>query len=93
MAPDVEPGGLHETEVMPRYILEHRHTPRECGVVFASFNAFESPLRHAGALFVQLRNPPDLVGARSRDRGRALAQLPRYVAERTTATRIGTSMP
>ena len=31
---------------MPRYILEHRHAPRECGVVFASFNAFESPLRH-----------------------------------------------
>ena len=31
---------------MPRYMLEHRHAARECGVVFASFNAFDSPLRH-----------------------------------------------
>ena len=27
-------------------MLEHRHAPRECGVVFASFKAFQSPLRH-----------------------------------------------
>jgi hypothetical protein len=24
---------------MPRYLLEHDHEPRECGVAFASFNA------------------------------------------------------
>jgi hypothetical protein len=31
---------------MPRYLLQHRHEPRECGVVFASFKGHGSPLRH-----------------------------------------------
>ena len=53
-----------DTGAMPRYMLEHRHAPRECGVVFASFNAFESPLPPQGGLrHVQLRHAPDLVGA------------------------------
>jgi hypothetical protein len=74
---------------MPRFMLEHRHAPRECGVVIASFKAFHSPLRH------------DLVSA-SCDFGihriwwevdaatdtEALAQLPGYVAQRTTAIRV-----
>jgi hypothetical protein len=81
--------GLPETAVVPRYILEHRHTPRECGVVFASFKAFESPLRRAvvpsscsfGNHRIWWELDADTEAA-------ALAQLPLYVAERTTATRI-----
>ena len=31
-------------------MLQHVHTARECGAVFASFKAFESPLRHEMAV-------------------------------------------
>jgi hypothetical protein len=31
---------------MSRYLLEHRHPPDECGVVFASFKGHQTPLRH-----------------------------------------------
>jgi hypothetical protein len=34
---------------MPGYLLHHRHLPRECGAVFASFTGHESPLRHTPA--------------------------------------------
>jgi hypothetical protein len=74
---------------MPRFVLEHSHAPRECGVVFASFKAFDSPLRH------------DLVSAscdfgthriwwevEARTEADALMQLPGYVAARTVAIRV-----
>ena len=74
---------------MSRYLLEHRHEPQECGVVFASFKGHESPLRHQATL------------ASCRSGGRAiwwtvegetevdaLRLLPHYVAERTTVSRV-----
>ena len=74
---------------MPRFMLDHRHHPGECGVVFASFKAFSSPLRgsavRASCDFGTHRIWWD-VEAPSEDA--ALAQLPRYVAERTAAVRI-----
>ena len=74
---------------MPRYILEHRHAPRECGVVFASFNAFDSPLRHkvvsATCSFGTHRIWWELEADTEAE---ALSQLPDYVAERTTVTRV-----
>ena len=30
---------------MARFLLHHRHEPRECGVVFAAFRGHDSPLR------------------------------------------------
>jgi hypothetical protein len=74
---------------MSKYLLHHHHEPPECGVVFASFKGHESPLRHQPALgscvsgghaiwwTVEAASEPD-----------ALALLPFYVAERTTATRV-----
>ena len=35
---------------MARYLLHHRHQPREWGIVFASFKGNASPLRHHVAL-------------------------------------------
>ena len=74
---------------MPRFVLEHAHTARECGVVFASFKGFESPLRHGLAVgacaFGTHRIWWDVEATTA---AAALAQLPRYVAERTTAIRI-----
>ncbi len=74
---------------MTRYLLHHSHEPHECGVVFASFKGHQSPLR---------QRPPSrrAAPAATRSGGRskpasqeeALAQLPFYVAERTTATSV-----
>jgi hypothetical protein len=74
---------------MPRFLLEHRHTSAECGAVFASFNAFESPLRRrstTGSCHYGDHRIWWEVDAVSADE--ALARLPRYVAERTTASPV-----
>jgi hypothetical protein len=74
---------------MARYLLQHRHTPHECGVVFACFKGSESPLRHR----------PTLASCRSgghaiwwtvdaADEEDALRLLPSFVAERTAITRV-----
>jgi hypothetical protein len=71
---------------MPRYLLEHRHLARECGVVFASFKSRTSPLRHRRAVSScrfgghAIWWMVDAAGAEE-----ALALLPRYVAARTAA--------
>jgi hypothetical protein len=75
---------------MPRFILDHRHAPRECGVVFASFKAFDSPLRQrvtSGSCDFGTHRIWWEVEAATEDE--ALSRLPRYVAERTTAIRVG----
>jgi len=72
-----------------RYILHHVHAADECGVVFASFRGHESPLRRQTTLASCGSDGHAIwwtVEALSeRD---ALALLPRYVAERTTAIRV-----
>ena len=75
---------------MPHYVLHHRHEPHECGVVFASFKGYESPLRHQATLGSCRSGGHAIwwtVEAASEDD--ALALLPFYVAERTTATTVG----
>ena len=74
---------------MARYLLDHRHQADECAVVFASWRGFDSPLRHhvtvgscpsgGHAIWWQVEAPTE---------ADALAQLPRYVAERTTAMQV-----
>ena len=56
--------------------------------MFAAFNAFESPLRgRQTTASCLLRRPPDLVGGRRRyGEDAALARLPGYVAQRTSAS-------
>ena len=74
---------------MPHYLLQHRHQPRECGVVFASFKGHESPLRHKETL-ASCRSGGHaiwwIVDAESQED--ALRLLPFYVAQRTTATPV-----
>lgn len=74
---------------MPRFVLDHAHSARECGVVFASFKAFDSPLRHGLTLgscdFGTHRIWWDVEAATAED---ALAQLPDYVARRTLAVEV-----
>ena len=74
---------------MPRYLLHHHHEPSECGVAFAAFRGFASPLRHKGALASCHSGGHSMwwtVDASSEDD--ALARLPFFVAERTTAVPV-----
>jgi hypothetical protein len=74
---------------MPRYLLEHRHTPQECGVVFASFKRHASPLRHRPTLGSCRSGGHAIWWTVDADtEAEALALLPRFVAERTSVTRV-----
>ena len=74
---------------MSRYLLQHRHEPRECGVVFASFKGHASSLRHRATL-ASCRSGGHAIWwmVDADTEVEALALLPRYVAERTTVSRV-----
>jgi hypothetical protein len=74
---------------MSRYLLHHRHEATDCGVVFAAFAGFESPLRHSEALASCRSGGHSIwwtVAAASEED--ALALLPFYVSERTIAVPV-----
>jgi hypothetical protein len=74
---------------MARFVLHHRHAANECGVVFASFRGFDSPLRSQETLASCRSGGHAIwwtVDAASAEE--ALGSLPSYVAERTTATNV-----
>jgi len=74
---------------MSRYLLEHRHEPRECGSVFASFKGFESPLRHEATL-ASCRTGGHAIWwtVEAENEAAALGLLPAFVAERTTVASV-----
>jgi hypothetical protein len=74
---------------MSRYILQHRHEPRECGVVFASFKGHKTPLRHQPTL-ASCRSGGHAIWwtVEATSEADALALLPSYVAARTTVTPV-----
>jgi hypothetical protein len=67
-----------------RYLLQHRHQPGECGVVFASFKGHESPLRHQATL-ASCRSGGHAIWwtVDAANERAALRLLPSYVADRT----------
>jgi hypothetical protein len=71
------------------YLLQHRHEPQECGVVFASFKGHESPLRHRATL-ASCRSGGHAIWwtVEAESEADALRLLPYYVAARTNATRV-----
>jgi hypothetical protein len=74
---------------MGRFVLQHRHDADECGVVFASFHGHDSPLRHQ-ATVASCRSGGHAIWwtVDAVSEAEALALLPFYVAERTTATSV-----
>lgn len=74
---------------MSQYLLHHRHEPHECGVVFASFKGHQSVLRRTPAL-ASCRSGEHAIWwtVEAASETDALALLPFYVAERTTATSV-----
>ena len=74
---------------MSRYLLEHRHEPQECGVVFAAFKGHESPLRHRPTLATCCSGGHAIWWTVEADtEGEALRLLPPYVAKRTTVSLV-----
>lgn len=74
---------------MPTFLLEHRHEAADCEAAFAAWHGFASPLRHESAPSTCLTGDHRLwwwTKADSADE--ALALLPQFVAERTTAVRV-----
>jgi hypothetical protein len=74
---------------MARYLLHHRHEPSECGIAFAAWKGHPSPLRRHET-FGSCRSGGHgiwwLVDASSTDD--ALALLPFFVAERSSAVEV-----
>ena len=75
--------------LVTRYLLAHRHSPGECGIVFASFKGYESPLRHQLTL-ASCRTGGHAIWwtVDAQNEAEALHLLPFYVAERTTVDRV-----
>jgi hypothetical protein len=72
-----------------RYVLQHRHEAHECGAVFASFKGHDSPLRRQATL-ASCRSGGHSIWwtVEAASEAEALALLPFYVAERTTAASV-----
>lgn len=74
---------------MSHVVLRHTHRPGECGVAFAAWNGFDSPLRRRPALCSCRHGTHELVfvvEAASADA--ALAMLPPWLAARTEASPV-----
>ena len=74
---------------MHRFLIQHRHEPPECGVVFAAFRGHDSPLRHRAALAsCAFGGHAIWWTVEATSEAGALSLLPAYVAARATATRV-----
>ena len=70
-------------------MLFHHHAESECGVAFAAWQGFESPLRHGSALASCAGRGHSLWWTvQAEDESAALALLPPYVAERTQVSAV-----
>lgn len=71
------------------YMLSHEHAPEECGIAFAAWKGFDSPLRHRSTISSCMRGDHRLWWTVEADDERdAIAQLPPYVARRTQVARV-----
>ena len=74
-----------------RYLLCHRHTARECPIVFAAWQGFVSPLRHGSALASCVTGDHGLWWiVEAPDERSALGYLPPYVGRRTQVITVRT---
>ena len=74
---------------MPRFVLHHRHPAAQCGIAFAAWRGYDSPLRHTPALASCAAGGHAVwFVVNARDRSAALAQLPGWLAERTDVDEI-----
>jgi hypothetical protein len=71
---------------MPRFLIHHRHDAHECPAAFAAWKGFSSPLRRETTIASCLAGGHEIWWeVTAPGQAAALAQLPRYVAERSEA--------
>jgi hypothetical protein len=74
---------------MPRFLIHHKHQARECAAAFAAWKGFSSPLRRRTAIASCLAGGHEVWWeVTAPGEAEALDQLPRYVAERSTAVPV-----
>jgi len=74
---------------MPQFVIHHHHQAHDCGVVYAAFRGFDSPLRRQPtAASCPIGGHEVWWWTTAPDREGALAQLPPYVAASSTVTRV-----
>ena len=74
---------------MATFSLSHRHRPDECRISIAAWRGFVSPLRGGRPLGSCISGGHGMWWiVQAADVSAALAQLPPYVAERTTAEEV-----
>ena len=80
---------MRQVHPVPRYLLQHRHQPHECGVVFASFKGYVSPLRRQATLS-SCRSGGHAIWwtVETETEEEALRLLPAYVSKRTTVSPV-----
>lgn len=72
---------------MSHVVLRHTHRPGECGVAFAAWNGFASPLRRRPALCSCRQGVHELLFVvEAPGTEEALAMLPPWLAARTAAS-------
>lgn len=75
---------------MSSFRLVHRHQAHECPAAYASWKGYTSPLRGNSAVSSCLAGGHEIwFDLEAESAADALAMLPRYVAERSVAARIG----
>jgi hypothetical protein len=76
---------------VPSFILDHRHTAADCKTAYAAWRGYDSPLRDLPATASCASGGHRLLWTVEADSGiEALAQLPPWVAERTTIEPVST---
>jgi hypothetical protein len=82
------PDTAHD-QAMPTFLLHHHHEPGDCRVAYAAWKGVTSPLRGTLATSSCASGSHAIWWLlEASDEGRALAQLPAYVAERTAVVRV-----
>jgi hypothetical protein len=78
-----------------QFVLSHRHAPAQCGVAFAAWRGFDSPLRHHPALASCMSDNGDapehllIWTVEAEGPEQALALLPPWLADRAEVRRVG----
>jgi hypothetical protein len=75
---------------MPSFRLLHRHQPEECSTAYAAWKGFESPLRGLPTTSSCLWGGHEIWWDLDvTDQEEALCNLPRFLSDRTVASRVG----
>jgi hypothetical protein len=75
---------------MPLFMLHHTHEADECPAAYAAWKGFDSPLRRQQAFASCTWGGHEIWwDLDAADEDEAMSRLPRYVADRTVAVRVG----